>query len=565
MSLGTDIGNQLIAIIEKVRESLLEYDFATKEFVEEVLATTLSAKVVDKLPEVGEERTIYLVPVASNFQSDKNLYKEWMYIKGVWEDLGSTDINFEDYPNKDKVDELLKAKLNKNDPSIPKNLSDLIVDEASRFVTLNVVSKLPELADAEVNAIYVVYNEVTSTHKGEEVILKPVQYLGTSMSITNNGGGVVKLYKTDVDKEIEDEVAVLEIAAGAKSNFDVPAICNQLRFESDSNVNVSILWTRSVSENYLEYIKVKKADGSYAWEVVGNPEHVTYAFLRENYYRKGEIYTKETIIEALENLIEQLDNVEYDTSIIWDEVLQPEELKVKDNWKSIVFNGLGYFLLTSDGCLITSPDLKSWNEVGLSGLETIVDTVFVPKSRNIIAIDEDGNAWRTKDFTEIAQVATGVGTCTGAAFANTCVLSSGYVSTDGGETFERAPIGSEVVSMYHDGLQFVAICSNGDVLSSFDGKVWGGSSKVDVSEEIVASNWDGTHAVLLTKTGKVIKTRNSLDFSDLEVEALLVDTSSDWVDAVYGTNRNYVALSASGELGLGHTFCGAKGENLNLI
>lgn len=58
---------------------------------------TFSVKVVDELPETGEEKVIYLVPATNT--EDKNVSDEYLYIKNEdtgkweWEQIGTTDIN----------------------------------------------------------------------------------------------------------------------------------------------------------------------------------------------------------------------------------------------------------------------------------------------------------------------------------------------------------------------------------------------------------------------------------------------------------------------------------------
>ena len=123
MSLGGDIGNKLIEIVEKVRADLIANDFATKSYVEEIISSGIISKIVATLPATGEQGIIYLVPVTTQLQTEYNVYKEYVYVNGAWEDLGSTELNLEDYPNKTYITDRLATKLNKNDPSIPTKLT----------------------------------------------------------------------------------------------------------------------------------------------------------------------------------------------------------------------------------------------------------------------------------------------------------------------------------------------------------------------------------------------------------------------------------------------------------
>ena len=65
--------------------------------------------VVQELPQTGEDKTIYLVP---NGGSDPNIYDEYIYINNAWEKIGSTEIDLNNYYDKDEVDGLLDTKQN---------------------------------------------------------------------------------------------------------------------------------------------------------------------------------------------------------------------------------------------------------------------------------------------------------------------------------------------------------------------------------------------------------------------------------------------------------------------
>ena len=77
MSLGGDIGNKLIEIVEKVRADLIANDFATKSYVEEIISSGIISKIVATLPATGEQGIIYLVPVTTQLQTEYNVYKEY--------------------------------------------------------------------------------------------------------------------------------------------------------------------------------------------------------------------------------------------------------------------------------------------------------------------------------------------------------------------------------------------------------------------------------------------------------------------------------------------------------
>lgn len=56
---------------------------------------TFDALVVDALPDVGVEKTIYFVPATTT--KDKNIYDEYLYINNAWELIGSTQVDLSNY------------------------------------------------------------------------------------------------------------------------------------------------------------------------------------------------------------------------------------------------------------------------------------------------------------------------------------------------------------------------------------------------------------------------------------------------------------------------------------
>lgn len=74
-------------------------------FIEQLNGLGISFKTVNELPETGENKHIYLVPAKTS--ADKNIYTEWIWVNGAWENIGSTDINLSDYYTKKETDKLL--------------------------------------------------------------------------------------------------------------------------------------------------------------------------------------------------------------------------------------------------------------------------------------------------------------------------------------------------------------------------------------------------------------------------------------------------------------------------
>lgn len=70
--------------------------------------TTINFKIVDSLPETGENNLIYLVP--SSKQEEKNVKDEYIWVDGNWELIGSTKIDLSNYYTKDEVNSTFALK-----------------------------------------------------------------------------------------------------------------------------------------------------------------------------------------------------------------------------------------------------------------------------------------------------------------------------------------------------------------------------------------------------------------------------------------------------------------------
>ena len=87
-------------------------------------AGSIKIEIVNELPQIGDEETIYLVPYQE--AETGNIYKEYIYINNTWEELGSipVEVDLSDYYTKSEVNAL-----------IPDKLSDLADDSTHRLVT----------------------------------------------------------------------------------------------------------------------------------------------------------------------------------------------------------------------------------------------------------------------------------------------------------------------------------------------------------------------------------------------------------------------------------------------
>ena len=73
-----------------------------------VIDAGFNIEIVQALPSTGVANTIYFVPITNS--TSPNLYDEYMYINGVFEKIGSTEIDLSNYYNKSEIETLLDAK-----------------------------------------------------------------------------------------------------------------------------------------------------------------------------------------------------------------------------------------------------------------------------------------------------------------------------------------------------------------------------------------------------------------------------------------------------------------------
>ena len=554
MSLGGDIGSQLIAIIEKVKADLIANDFATRSYVDEIISSGIISRIVSELPATGDAGVIYLVPVKQIFQKDHNIYKEYIYVDGAWEDLGSTELNLEDYPTKTYIDEKLATKLTKNDPSIPTKLSDLELDEASKFVDLITVSKLPDVTTAKTNAIYfLTADRVDTVSTGSEKVLTPNDWKGMTFKVTNKGSAAVQMYKTLIGEEEEADKTFV-IAINASTGWTIPSNVSQIRFVSLSgNLNLTIQWAYG---NELGQTR-KYVKHNNAWEELRDIDSVTYDYLRTNYYLKNEIYTKDIISNNIDSLISQLDNAEYDSVINWENAYKAT--LPAGVFYSILHDDIHYHIYSDDN-VYTSNNLAEWNSTFVAG--KVYDTTYYRKTGKFyisalgclyhsdnctslgdVAVKFSGNAKVASSYSSIV------------ALVNATETSLSVLSSKNGEDFTTISITHAENEglynvLYYDGIQYVAVSTGGYIITSPDGTVWTKPINKLPTKDWVSADYDGRHVVLLSKAGEVCYTKDSNTFTEVTKETALANYSSAWCDICFGTARTLVALSKDGYLGV---------------
>ena len=190
----------------------------TKQIAEAVAgADHLRREIVEALPEISEAdpNVIYMVP--TGLQEDDNKYHEWILINGVFEPVGSWEVDLSDYAKTTDVKTALDKKVDKI--------------EGSRLITNEEIEKLSGIeTGAQVNVINSVSTDFTISEDKElqlntisqDKIIGLVNILNTKVdkktsTISNDDGST-----TEVDWTLlspDDKSKLDSIAEGAEPNY----------------------------------------------------------------------------------------------------------------------------------------------------------------------------------------------------------------------------------------------------------------------------------------------------------------------------------------------------------
>ena len=81
----------------KIYRNLQEQVLKNAQDIEELKGRPLlEIQIVEELPEEGVGGVLYLVPAADG--DEGNLYEEFVWVEGEWEQVGSTEIDLSAYP-----------------------------------------------------------------------------------------------------------------------------------------------------------------------------------------------------------------------------------------------------------------------------------------------------------------------------------------------------------------------------------------------------------------------------------------------------------------------------------
>lgn len=190
----------------------------TKQIAEAVAgADHLRREIVEALPEISEAdpNVIYMVP--TGLQEDDNKYHEWILINGVFEPVGSWEVDLSSYAKTSDVETALNKKVDKV--------------EGSRLITNEEVEKLSGIeAGAQVNFINSVSSDFTISENkelqlntiGQDKISGLSDTLNTKVdkktsTISNDDGST-----TEVDWTLlspDDKSKLDSVSEGAEPNY----------------------------------------------------------------------------------------------------------------------------------------------------------------------------------------------------------------------------------------------------------------------------------------------------------------------------------------------------------
>ena len=188
-------------------------------------------KVVQTLPQTGEEGTIYLVPKQSSKQ--KNVYDEFMWIDNDWEKIGDTEIDLSGYQTLIDVNNMLNADYVDDSSSTHK-----FVSEQEKAMFLTNISELYDftfILDGLKKGIYIL--KISGTPWGLKLKESSTRY------IMNNYMPLFMLVPNDIsDYKIGDTIAYIYSYAIHSGQEGRVYVCTVKVYNNDALlVNDSIL------------------------------------------------------------------------------------------------------------------------------------------------------------------------------------------------------------------------------------------------------------------------------------------------------------------------------------
>ena len=200
---------------------------ATREYVDNLISTSLKRLVVQTLPQNPNAYTIYMI--LRSAPTTNNIYDEYMYINNAWELIGSTEVDLSNYYTKTESDSKYQNKLTVGNgiditsDTISTKISGSFLTFANNGLTINttVLGSSYALRQELANGDSTTFALASKSNLAD---YQPKLTAGTNITIDSNnvisasGGGLSYTF-TDGLTESSGTVGI-DIASGSKLLID---------------------------------------------------------------------------------------------------------------------------------------------------------------------------------------------------------------------------------------------------------------------------------------------------------------------------------------------------------
>lgn len=224
-------------------------DDVTREIAEAVAgANHLKREIVEQLPPIedADQNTIYMIP--SGLQEDDNKYYEWILINGIFERVGSWEVNLSNYATKADINTLTET-VNSNKSEIDTSISDLqgqITSEVSRATAAEKVNAdtISEFKTTTNNSLGEIRNSLAALEGAEPNFISSVD--GNNFTVIDG-----KLeFKSSAGRLItSEEVAIIKnVSDGAYENFIKSVDETELNVDNAGKLTITSLPSSKITD-----------------------------------------------------------------------------------------------------------------------------------------------------------------------------------------------------------------------------------------------------------------------------------------------------------------------------
>lgn len=158
---------------------------------------------VDVLPSVGNDTTIYLVPVTGG--SGENSYSEYLYTNGAWENIGSTNVNLTGYATEQWVEDNYQTK------------GEYLTAIPDEYITLSELEAKDYATKSDLNGVT---PDLSSVYTKDEIDAKgflteiPAEYV-TETELSDKNYALKSDIPTDFYSKDEVDQKISEVQSGS--------------------------------------------------------------------------------------------------------------------------------------------------------------------------------------------------------------------------------------------------------------------------------------------------------------------------------------------------------------